>query len=245
MSEQGLGVLGGMRGTIRSRLLLNALVDPEEAARRLPAGLRPHVVGDSTVVGCCLLDIAAVRPAGLPAAAGLSLRAAAHRISVEWDDELGSTAVGVYVPLRLTGSRAAIALGGRLFPGVHGRAQVGLTHDGRRFSWTVEPDRGPGAYRVRVDASARGGGLSPCEPIGATCLGAETGLSPGHDGEIEAARMTTHRRDACLVEVHHLDSAFLAGFKSAKTAPCYLMRDVDVTWARAPVPRARPSAPVA
>src|SRR5918994_217777 len=110
--------------TIRSRLLVNALVDPDEAAQRLPNGLRPHVTGEGTVVGCCLLDIVAIRPARLPAMVGTSLRAAAHRISVEWDDDSGATTVGVYVPLRLTHSWAAIAFGGRVLPGVHRRAPV-------------------------------------------------------------------------------------------------------------------------
>lgn len=57
--------LRAMRGTIRSRLLVNALVEPDEAARRLPTGLRPHIVGGGTVVGCCLLDIVDIRPSAL------------------------------------------------------------------------------------------------------------------------------------------------------------------------------------
>jgi len=68
-----------IRGTIRSRLLVNALVDPDEAARRLPAGVRPHATGDATIVGCCLLDITDIRPSPLPAMVGGSFRAAAHR----------------------------------------------------------------------------------------------------------------------------------------------------------------------
>ena len=226
-----------MGGTIRSRLLVNALVDPDEAAQRLPVGLRPHVTGQGTVVGCCLLDIVDIRPARLPAMVGMSLRAAAHRISVEWDDDFGATTVGVYVPLRLTNSRAAIALGGRAFPGVHRRASVKLTEDGRRVGWSVEAGDAPGAYSVHVDAFWRDGSpLAPCEPIGGTCLSAEIGLSPGHDGVLEAARMTPHHREAHDVEVHHLDSAFLASFTSAIAAPSYLMRDVDVKWTRERVP---------
>jgi hypothetical protein len=68
-------------GSIRRRLLVNALVDPDEAARRLPAGLRPHVVDGGTVVGCCLLQLDDVRPSPLPGRLGRSMRAAAHRIS--------------------------------------------------------------------------------------------------------------------------------------------------------------------
>lgn len=220
-----------VRGTIRSRLLVNALVDPDEAARRLPSGVRPHVTGDGTIVGCCLVDITGIRPDPLPAKVGTSLRAAAHRIAVEWDDDAGATTVGVYVPLRLTGSRAAIALGGRVFPGVHRRASIQLADDGRRVEWSVEAGE---SYSVRVDASARDA-ASPaaCEQIGATCLGAEYGLSPGHGGALEAARMTPSHRQAQPVDVDRLESAFLAGFTSAVLVPSYLVRDVDVTWRRA------------
>jgi hypothetical protein len=227
-----------MRATIRSRLLVNALVDPDEAAQRLPNGLRPHVTGHGTVVGCCLLDIAAIRPARLPAMIGTSLGAAAHRISVEWDDDAGATTVGVFVPLRLTNSLAAIALGGRVFPGVHRRASVELTQDAERVAWSVEAADEPGAYSVRVDALTRGTSPSVAsEPIGGTCLSAEVGLSPARDGVLEAAQMTPRHRHAQAVDIHDLDSAFLASFTSAVPAPSYLMCDVDVTWTRERVPR--------
>lgn len=210
--------------------MVNALVDPGEAARHLPAGVRPHATGDGTIVGCCLVDLAGVRPARMPATVGTSFLAAAHRISVEWDDE-HTTTVGVYVPLRLTPSRAAVALGGRVFPGVHGRASIRLTDDGQRVAWSVEAGD---SYSVHVDARADDAPPSaPCEPIGGTCLGAEFGLSPGHDGLVEVARMRPSHRQAQLVDVAHLESAFLASFTTAVPAPSYVVRDVDVTWSQA------------
>jgi hypothetical protein len=219
-----------IRGTIRSRLLVNALVDPDEAARRLPAGMRPHATGDGTIVGCCLLDITDIRPSPLPAMVGGSFRAAAHRISAEWDGER-ATAVGVYVPLRLTHSRAAVALGGRVFPGVHRRASIRMTDDGRRLVWSVEAGD---AGSLRIVASARDvSPPAPCEPIGGTCLAAELGLSPGHHGGSEVARMRPSHRRAHPVDVDHMESSFLASFTSAVPAPSYLVRDVDVTWSRA------------
>jgi hypothetical protein len=219
-----------VQATIRSRLLVNALVDPDEAARHLPDRVRPHATGGGTIVGCCLVDIAGARPVRIPATMGTSFLAAAHRIAVEWDDER-TTTVGVYVPLRLTPSRAAVALGGRVFPGVHGRASIRLTDDGRRVAWSVDAGE---SYSVLVDASAHAAPPSaPCEPIGATCLGAEFGLSPGHDGALEVARMRPSHRQAQAVDVDHLESAFLASFATAEPAPSYVVRDVDVTWSRA------------
>ena len=142
---------------------MNALVDPDEAARHLPAGVRPHATGDGTVFGCCLVDLAGVRPA--------------------------------------------------------------------RLAWSVEAGD---SYSVRVDASAHDAPPSaPCEPIGGTCLGAEFELSPGHDGRMEVARMRPSHRQAQLVEVDHLESAFLASFATAVPAPSCVVRDVDVTWSQA------------
>lgn len=233
---------GGIRGTIRRRLLVNALVDPDEAARHLPTGLRPHVIDGATVVGCCLLDIESIRPASLPAMLGTRLRAAAHRISVEWDDEFGAAAVGVYVPIRHTDSRAARAMGGRWFPGVHRRASVELADDGRCLRWSVEPSDRAGEYRVRVNASISSRRSSvPCEPIGGTCLNAVVGLSPDHHGVLEAARMEPDHRRAQQVEIDHLDSAFLADFTTAQPAPSYLMREVDVTWTKVRAPHVAPT----
>ena len=126
-----------VEGTLRTRLLINAVVDPDEAAARLPAGLRPHVTEVGTVVGCCLLDVVRLRPAGLPAAAGMGMRAAAHRISVEWDDSSGRTVVGVYVPTRMTDARTAVLAGGRLFPGVHHPARVAVRESQGTLTWSV------------------------------------------------------------------------------------------------------------
>jgi hypothetical protein len=227
-----------MVGTIRRRLLVNALVDPDEAARHLPTGLRPHVTEGGTVIGCCLLDIDAIRPASLPAGVGSRLRAADHRISVEWEDDAGATSVGVYVPVRHTDSRAARVLGGRWFPGVHRKASIRLTDDGRCLRWMVEPGEEASEYGVTVSASISSTEASAgCEPIGGTCLSAAVGLSPDHHGRLEAARMEPEHRRAVQVEIDDLDSAFLARFSTARQATSYLMRDVDVTWTKARAPR--------
>lgn len=224
-------------GTIRRRLLINGLADPDEAARLLPTGLRPHVTGDATVVGCCLLTIEHIRPSVVPAALGLTLMAAAHRISVEWDDELGATAVGVYVPVRHTASQPAQAVGGRWFPGVHLPATIRTASDGEHLRWTVEPRLASDRYGIRVQARvAAGQATEPNEPIGGTCLAASVGVSPDRRGTLEAARMEPEHRVAQPVEITELDSRFLDRFTSLRLATSYLMRDVQVRWTRASAP---------
>ena len=122
-----------VQGTLRRRLLVNAVVDPDEAARHLPPGLRPHVTPAGTVVGCCLLEIEHLRPGRMPAAIGIAMRAAAHRISAEWENDNGERVVGVYVPERRTDSRLAVAVGGRWFPGVHRPADIVVRDTGDGF----------------------------------------------------------------------------------------------------------------
>ncbi len=218
-------------GTIRRRLLVNATVDPDEAAERLPPGLRPLATDGRTVVGCCLLEIESIRPAGVPSVVGWRLRAAAHRISVEWDEGLGSVATGVYVPVRLTDSRLAVAVGGRSFPGVHDRARVEVSATDSTLRWSIEP-LDPTGLGMRVCASFRSEAElgASCTPVGTTCLTAAVGVSPDRRGRLEAARMDLSHRNARQVAIEDLESGFLDSFSTAEPSSSYLMGDADVTW---------------
>ena len=221
-----------LHGTIRRRLLVNAFVDPVEAAGRLPDGVRPHVTDQGTVVGCCMLDIADIRPMGMPAAVGLELKAAAHRISVEWDDpDAAQPVTGVFVPVRHSPSRAARMMGGRLFPGVHERAVIASDLDGEDLRWTVKAANGDGAFDMTVTARVPNiDATDPSEIAGMTCIGATLGLSPDRRGRLETARMTPDVGRARPVEITELRSSFVSGFGSAQAATSYLMTDVDVAW---------------
>src|SRR5262245_41970696 len=220
-----------MRGRLRRRLLVNAVVDPDEAAARLPVGLRPHVTPRGTIVGCCLLQIEHLRPAPLPGRAGVSMLAAAHRISAEWRGADGETVVGVFVPGRRTDSRLAVAVGGRWFPGVHRPAQLTVEASGPELVWRV---RGAGGFDIAASVvpGPDAGGLSPGDPIGGTCVAATVGLSPDRSGALEGAVMQPDRRSAREVRVTDLRSRFIEGFRTAEAAPAYLMEHIDVVWRR-------------
>ena len=107
--------------TIERRLLVNYRLDPDVAATLLPPPFRPALVDGHAVAGICLIRLGGLRPAGLPAAAGLTTENAAHRIAAEWDTPAGPV-TGVYIPRRDTSSRLVALLGGRAFPGWHHRA---------------------------------------------------------------------------------------------------------------------------
>jgi hypothetical protein len=111
-----------LRSVVERRLLVNYRVDPEYAATRLPAGLRPRTVRGWAVAGICLLRLGQVRPSVLPVTGwGLGSENAAHRCAVEWDTPTGP-ATGVYIGRRDSGSLLNVLAGGRVFPGEHARA---------------------------------------------------------------------------------------------------------------------------
>jgi hypothetical protein len=127
-----------LSSTIERRLLVNYRVDPDAAARLLPAPLRPQLVHGYAVAGICLLRLGEARPAGVPRALGLGSENAAHRFAVEWDGVHG-VETGVYIPRRDTDSRLNAWAGGRLFPGEHHRAhfQVSETPDELNLAYTT------------------------------------------------------------------------------------------------------------
>ena len=228
-----------MKGRIAHRLLVSSLVDPDEAASRLPAPLRPHVIDGGTVVGCCLLELEAVRPDPLPAVIGRSLRAAAHRISVEWDSPDG-VVVGVYVAIRHTDSRLAAIVGGRLVPGLHHRVPFETRFDGQRRAHRVGRADSPHFMDIEVELGGGGGVEDPMAArMAATCLAATVGLSPGRSGGLDAIEMQLGHYDAREVRLERLVSPFIASFATAGDPGARLLSDVDVVWAPAWSPVAR------
>lgn len=149
-----------LQGDIERRLLVNYRVDPEAAARVLPSPFRPQLVGDAAVAGICLIRLAHMRPAHLPAPLGLRSENAAHRVAVQWDTPAGPR-TGVYIPRRDTDSWVNVAVGGRIYPGEHHRARFTVAEDDehvavrfRSLDGSAEVD-----VSVRVDEALTGSRL--------------------------------------------------------------------------------------
>src|SRR5215212_6301142 len=115
-----------IKGTIKRRLLINYRADAAVVQRILPHPFRPKLHRGYALVGICLIRLEGIRPAGFPAAIGLSSENAAHRIAVEWTDEAGVEREGVFIPRRDTGSMITRLAGGRLFPGEQHRARFSI-----------------------------------------------------------------------------------------------------------------------
>ncbi|MFK0172164.1 DUF2071 domain-containing protein [Streptomyces sp. NPDC090306] len=152
-----------LASVVERRLLVNYRVDPDAAARLLPAPLRPQLVRGHAVAGICLLRLGHARPAGAPAAFGLRSENVAHRVAVEWDGPDGVER-GVYIPRRDTDSRLNALAGGRLFPGEHGRAafDVHETAGELRVGFATRDsgaDRVAGDVHVELTDEVRDSGL--------------------------------------------------------------------------------------
>lgn len=117
-----------LEGTIKRRILVNYVADPDVVQAILPSRFRPKLYRGKAVVGICLIALQQIRPKGLPAIFGFSSENAAHRIAVEWD-ESGIVKEGVYVPRRDTGSAVNALAGGCLFPGEHHKASFRTNED--------------------------------------------------------------------------------------------------------------------
>lgn len=156
------GRLPVVRGVITRRLLVNYRVDPAALRGQLPPPFRPQLVGGYAVGGICLIRLDAVRPRGLPGCLGLGSENAAHRIAVEWD-EAGQIRTGVFIPRRDTDSALNQALGGRLFPGCHQRADFAVNDDGTALRLGVVGRDGELKIEVagRAAAAAAPGSVFP------------------------------------------------------------------------------------
>jgi Uncharacterized conserved protein (COG2071) len=227
-----------MEGVIARRLLVNYRVAPDVLAALLPAPFRPQVVGGCGVAGICLIGLRAVRPRGLPAALGLASENAAHRIAVEWV-EGGGVRRGVYIPRRDTSSRVNVLVGGRLFPGVHQRAQFTIRDAADGIAVTLASADG----RTRVEVQGRQCAAMPADSVfgslaaaSAFFEGGALGYSAGrHVGAHDGLELRTESWAVAPFAVERVASSFFddpAVFPAGSAAfDCaLLMRNVPHEW---------------
>ncbi|CAN5415582.1 DUF2071 domain-containing protein [soil metagenome] len=226
-----------MAGVIDRRLLVNYRVDPDVARGLIPDGLRPLLVDGNAVAGICLLRLDQLRPAGLPAAIGLRSENVAHRIAVEWDTPDGMR-TGVFIPRRDSGSRVNVAVGGRLFPGPHGRArfEVNETPDQLTVSFRNRDDGATARVEVKVATELRGSHLFRDLATASDFFrSGSIGWSPRRRGpRLDGLELRTSAWTMEPTDIVSVSSSFFEGGPvpaSAAQLDCVLlMRRVPVTW---------------
>jgi Uncharacterized conserved protein (COG2071) len=240
-----------LSSVIERRLLVNYRVEPEIAARLLPAPLRPQRVEGWAVAGICLIRLGRIRPAWLPGAAGLRSENAAHRIAVEWDGPRGPR-TGVYIPRRDSGSLVTVVAGDRLFPGRQTRASFQVRESEAEFGISVVSR--DDATRMSVEASVADG-LTGSMLFDDLSKASEffrcgsVGFSPSRDGTyLDGVELRTGAWRVEPLRIRGLTSSFFddrTRFPTGTaTADCaLLMRDVPATWHPVPPMGAEPASP--
>jgi hypothetical protein len=222
-----------LHGQIARRILIDWMVAPERPTAILPPGLTPRLVEGQAVVGICLIELDGLRPTGLPAAIGRSVSAVAHRISVQ--DETGRS--GVYVPRRDTPSLAAQAVGGRLWPGVHGPAANRWIESDDRIAVTATADDLEVEVVVQRKSELAIGpdliALHATEPVA---------WSPGRRGDLEEAELRCETFEAAPVQIHRARSSWIAAAFGDLDPPRALeMHNIPMRWSSPHAPSQRRS----
>lgn len=219
-----------IEGVIERRLLVNYRADPAAIEPLLPAGLRPQLVGGHAVVGICLIRLGAMRPQGWPGAIGLRSENAAHRIAVEWGG--GS---GVFIHRRDTDARINVLVGGRLFPGVHHRAEFRVAESTEKVEVGFDACDGSASVHVVAAPGATMRGelfRSVHEASEFFRLGA-VGLSPGRaDCALEGVVLETDQWRVEPADILAAASSYFDALPagSVELDHALIMRDVPVVW---------------
>lgn len=227
-----------VRGVIRRRLLVNYRVKPDVLRGILPAPFEPKTVSGWGMAGICLIRLDDLRPPAVPAAFGMSSENAAHRVAVVWSEN-GQRQEGVFVRRRDTNAWWNVAAGGRLFPGVHHRADFSVQDAPSRLRVALDSRDGEtrvavgGAPASRLSASSVFGSLEEASQFFEQ---GSRGYSPGHrEGRFEGLELRTEQWSVVPFEVSEVRSTF---FESREHFPAgaaefdcaLLMRDVPHEW---------------
>jgi len=122
-----------IHGYIERRILINYAIDPDVAAKIIPAPFRPKLYNGKSIGGICLIRLKSIKPKGFPDFIGITSENGAHRFAVEWEEN-GILNEGVYIPRRDTSSKLNAIAGGRFFPGRHHLSHFTVNEADSNFS---------------------------------------------------------------------------------------------------------------
>ena len=146
-------LMPAVAGVMKRRLLVNYRADPKVVQRLLPSPFEPKLQGGHAIVGICLIRLEKLRPAGLPAILTVSSENAAHRFGVTWLDVANERREGVFISRRDSNAWLNYRAGGRLFPGVHHRADFSISDDGAHVELAMSARDGEVRVEVVGDAA--------------------------------------------------------------------------------------------
>jgi hypothetical protein len=229
-----------LHGLIRRRVLVNYRLDPEVAARHVPAPFRPKNYYGHAIAGICLVRLEHVRPAWMPGPWGVTSENAAHRIAVEWDDEItGQPRDGVYIPQRHTNSPLTRLGGGRFVSTVHHQADFTVVDTDSRVNVSMRaPDSGASLELRALESS-----FHPATSCFRRLADASTFFehasreysATGNPQEFDAVDLHIKKWHVLPLAVEHVNSSYFADESrfphgSATFDHALILRDTEIEW---------------
>lgn len=220
-------------GIIDHRILLNYRIDPEVMQRNLPEGFKPLLVKGHAIGGICQVSLSGMRPKCLPVG-GSHSHNTAHRIAV-----MTAQGEGVYIPRRDTDSWLNVFSGGRLFPGVHFKADFQVVVDRDRYRVDITNDDGSPLMNIDTeitDALPADSIFSSVEEASQFFQRGNIGWSPSHQSDgFDTIELTTVNWNMEPLWVHRQYSAYFSDQSlfpaGSVTFDCGLiMRGIDHSW---------------
>lgn len=212
-------MLPTLEGIIARRILLNFRADVQVACKLVPEPLEVIEHNGSAVVGVCLIRLEQLRPKGMPAALGICSENMAHRIAVRYRTAAGFKE-GVFIWRRDTDQALMALLGGRLFPGVHRRAQfrVNETEVGMAMEVRTERNEANVWFGARPALDWRGSPLfRKLDSARQFFEQGDCGLSCSlNQGKLEGMQLKALHWGLEPLEIHGLHAAF---FENRKLFP--------------------------
>lgn len=225
-----MAIIRDVRAQLRRRLLISYRLEPTVAASLLPDGFRPQIVDGSAIAGICILGLESIRPSWAQRRWGLRSENAAHRMAVEWDGPDGPEQ-GVFIFERHSSAWHPVLFGGRLFPGVHRKAQFRTEEAGDRYAVSMAAAGNSLDADVEVVDEWSSGIFASVQEASDFYRAGRVGWSRTHDGRgVESVALAT---DAWKVEAGRalaLRSSFFDALPegSAEFDSVVIMRDLPL-----------------
>ncbi len=224
-------------GIIERRILINYQVDPKVIEKILPKPFMPKLVNGKAIAGICLIRLIEVRPKWLPAFLGISSENGAHRISVEWMEE-GVKKEGVYIPRRDTSSLINSFAGGRLFPGVHYRANFKVDEKDGDYSVAFKSEDGTSIEiqaKEQPDWNNKESVFADFECASAFMESGHIGYSPNKSGRFDGMELLAYQWKMSPLKVLNVQSSFFENEEifpkgSVKFDNALLMKNIAHEW---------------
>jgi hypothetical protein len=173
---------------------------------------------------------------------GLSSESVAHRVAVEWDTADGPV-TGVYITRRDSSSLVNVVVGGRAYPGVHGRASFSVDETDSRLR--VGCRSADGSMRVFADVTVtsdlNGSRLfADISEASRFFASGARGYSPARNpAHLEGLELQTSAWAVTAAQVNEARTSFFEDLDAfppgtAELDCALVMRGVPVSWARVP-----------